>query len=151
MTPQLELRHSLTEPQIGELVALYQREWWSRGRDEWSVRLMLSSGGLVFALVVPGAERLAAFARVLTDQVYFAVILDVIVAPIFRGQGVGRRLVDSICNHPALEAVQSLELTCQPVHVPFYRKWGFTDEVDSSTLMRRTSAQRLKRSPGTAA
>ena len=142
MTAELELRNSLTETQIEELVALFGLEWWTRGRDPDSVRAMLSSPGLVFALVVPTTERLAAFARVLTDGVYFAIILDVIVASDFRGRRVGRRLVEEICGHPGLADVKSLELVCQPELAPFYRKWGFSEEVGGSTLMRRPSVRR---------
>lgn len=37
-----------------------------------------------------------AFARILTDYVYKALILDVIVEPAYRGRGLGRLLMESI-------------------------------------------------------
>ena len=148
---ELALRHSLTDCHIEQLVELFRNEWWSRGRDTASVQEMLSSTDLVFALVEPSADRLGAFARVLTDRVYFAIVLDVIVAPSLRGQQLGRRLIDAICAHPHLARVQSLELVCQPALTPFYRKLGFTDQVGASTLMRRTAAQHLTGFPGGAA
>ena len=145
---ELALRHSLTDHQVEQLVELYQNEWWSRGRDAASVQQMLSSTDVVFVLVEPSADRLAAFARVLTDRVYFAIVLDVIVAPRLRGRQLGRRLIDAICAHPHVGRVQSLELVCQPALVPFYRKLGFTDQVGASTLMRRTAAPHLAGLPG---
>ena len=82
---ELALRHSLTDYRIEQLLELFRNEWWSRGRDTASVHEMLSSTDLVFALVEPSTDRLGAFARVLTDRVYFAIVLDVIVAPSLRG------------------------------------------------------------------
>ena len=151
MIEDLELRHNLSEGQVDELVSLYQGEWWSRERDAASVRRMLSSSDLIFAFVERGSGRLAAFARILTDQTYLVLVLDVIVASAFRRQGVGTRLVQSICGHPDLAEAQSIELVCQPELVEFYRKLGFTDQVGSSTLMRRTTAGHLTRPRGAAA
>jgi len=75
------------------------------------------------------ADSLAAFARVLTDRTYLALVLDVIVAPEYRGGGLGRLLVERICSEPALQKVASIELVCQPELMPLYRAWGFTENA----------------------
>jgi hypothetical protein len=46
-------------------------------------------------------------------------------------------LPDAIVTHPRLAAVQSLELVCQPDLIAFYRRWGFSNDVGPSRLMRR--------------
>jgi len=99
------------------------------------VERMLADSDLVVGLLDEG--RLVGFARVLTDFVYFGMVLDVIVAPNRRGIGLGRVLLDVVVGHPRLAGVRSLELVCQPEMVPFYRAWGFTDQVGRSLLMRR--------------
>ena len=104
---------------------------------------MLPASDLLFAVVERSSDSLAAFARVLTDRTYLAVVLDVIVAPEYRGRGLGRLLIESICAEPALRDVASIELVCQPELLPFYRKWGFSEQVGRSRLMRRTSDPRL--------
>jgi len=96
---------------------------------------MLAASDLVFALVDRSADRLAGFARVLTDGAYLALVLDVVVVE-WRGQGLGRTLMDAVVAHPRLAGVKSLELVCQPEMMPFYRRWGFTDDIGPSTLMR---------------
>jgi predicted GNAT family N-acyltransferase len=88
-------------------------------------------------------DRLVGFARVLTDYAYVALVLDVIVDESHRGSGVGAVLLDAVVNHPSLARVRSLELVCQPELVPFYRRWGFTDAVGGSRLMRRSADERL--------
>lgn len=104
---------------------------------------MLAGSDVIIALVDRRADRLVGFARVLTDAMYVALVLDVVVAADRRASGLGRMLLDAIVGHPDLTAVQSLELVCQPDLVDFYRQWGFTDDVGRSQLMRRTSRATL--------
>lgn len=60
-------------------------------------------------------------------------------APDVRGTGLGARLMDELLARPELANVDSIELVCQPELVAFYRRWGFTDSVGRSPLMRRTT------------
>ncbi|WP_165824271.1 GNAT family N-acetyltransferase [Micromonospora globispora] len=75
----------------------------------------------------------------LTDATYLAIILDVIVAPAVRGTGVGAMIIDAALGHPRVADVKSIELVCQPDLIAFYRRWGFTDQVGQSRLMRRSA------------
>ena len=68
-----------------------------------------------------------------------SVVLDVIVDPAFRESGFGTRLMDELLARPELATVDSIELVCQPELIDFYRRWGFTDVVGRSLLMRRTT------------
>ncbi len=133
---------SLDEGHIQQLLALYQGEWWTRGRRLEDVRRMLDGSDYVFALCSVPDGRLAAFARVLTDGVFKALLFDVIVAPEFRERGLGRRLLDSIVSHPTLGHVKHLELYCLPELVAFYEQWGFSTEVSGVTFMRRNADAR---------
>jgi GNAT superfamily N-acetyltransferase len=124
---------------VAGLVELYASAWWAAGRTAGDVRRVLGGSDVVVAVAEKASGRLAGFARVLTDDAYLAVILDVIVAPDFRGAGVGALVMDAVLGHPRVAAVRSVELVCQPELAGFYRRWGFTDEVGGSRLMRRTT------------
>ena len=102
------------------------------------IRKLLVNSDIIFALSDSESDELLAFSRVLTDDTYFALIFDVIVAPKLRGEGVGRLLMSSVMSHPRVACVKSVELVCQPELVSFYRKWGFTENVGRSLLMRCT-------------
>src|SRR5436189_3576352 len=86
------------------------------------------------------------FARAITDGVFLAVVLDVIVAPDVRGVGHGARVMDELLARPELAGVESIELVCQHELIEFYRRWGFTDRVGQSLLMRRSNNPLLGRS-----
>lgn len=127
----------LDESQVADLHALYQHEWWSRGRTAGDVRRMLAHTDLVFGVAREPSGSLAGFARVLTDRVYKAVVFDVIVAPDCRGLGLGAALMDAVLGHPELRDVRHVELYCLPELMPFYRRWGFSEEVGATRFMRR--------------
>lgn len=115
---------SLSDAQISDLHALYQGEWWSVGRSLDDVRLVVANSSLLVGYV-DDEGRLIAFCRVLTDFVFRATIYDVIVAERYRGQGLGRMLMDAVTSHPRLGRVSVLWLCCEPEMIPFYKKWGF--------------------------
>ncbi|HEU4753554.1 MAG TPA: GNAT family N-acetyltransferase [Armatimonadota bacterium] len=136
----LERIERLTDAQVEDLCRLYSGEWWCRARTPDGVRKMLEHTDLVVALAETGTGRLVAFSRVLTDRTYKALIFDVIVDAAHRGEGLGRLLMDAIFTHPLLSTVESFELYCLPERVPFYRKWGFTDELGDLRFMRASRA-----------
>ena len=121
-----------------DLVGLFQSAWWTAARTPKAVERMLDGTDVVVGLVDSDSGRLIGFARAITDRTFLAVVLDVIVAPDRRGSGLGARLMDELLARPELADVDSVELVCQPELVAFYRRWGFTDAVGRSLLMRRT-------------
>ena len=131
----------LSDAHIDTLVALYQNEWWSKGRTHDDVRKMLRHSDIVFGLVEAPSDRLVGFARVITDRVYRGTIYDVIVAPDQRGSDLGKILMDAVTSHPDLKDIESLELHCLPELECFYAKWGFApNATGTNTLRRRPNA-----------
>ena len=127
----------ISDGHIETLVALYQNEWWSKGRTAADVRKMLGSSDIVFGLVERSSDKLVGFARVLTDRVYRGTIYDVIIAPGRRGSDLGKLLMDAVTSHPDLKEIESLELHCLPELEPFYAKWGFAPNVTGTNTLRR--------------
>lgn len=126
----------LNDQQIIQLYKLYQNEWWTQGRTLPDVKKMLRHTDFIFALCEKQSDKLIAFARVLTDRVYKALILDVIVDPDYRSQGLGKQLMQMILDHPKLAQIKHFELYCLPELIPFYKKWGFQDNLGKAIAMR---------------
>ncbi|MGE3977989.1 MAG: GNAT family N-acetyltransferase [Nitrospira sp.] len=122
---------------VADLCDLYQGEWWSKGRTVEEVRIALQNSDVVLRLCRSDTGALVAFARVLTDRVFKAVLFDVIVAPAYRARGTGRLLMERVMAHPIVSRVRDVDLYCLPELIPFYRRWGFTAEVSWVNLMRR--------------
>ncbi|WP_405061676.1 GNAT family N-acetyltransferase [Kribbella sp. NBC_01505] len=122
---------------LPDLAALFRSAWWLTDRTPAETTRILAESDLVLAVLAE--DNLVGFARVLTDYTQVALILDVVVSPDTRGSGHGATLLEAIVSHPSLQEVRSIELVCQPGLIPFYRRWGFTDEVGQSLLMRRST------------
>jgi GNAT superfamily N-acetyltransferase len=127
---------TLTESQISDLMDLYQNEFWCNQRTREDVVKMLAATDVIIGLV-DESDRLIAFTRVITDFVYRAIVFDVIVKPTHRKLGLGAKLMDAVVNHPKLQAVETSGLNCLPKMIPFYKRWGFTDDMGEMKSMRR--------------
>ena len=127
----------LTESQVSDLMDLYKNEFWSDNRTRQDVVKMLASTDVIIALV-DECDQLIGITRVLTDFVYRAMIFDVIIKPTHRKMGLGAKLMDAVLNHPKLQTVEHFYLNCLPNMIPFYERWGFSDDVGEIKFLRRT-------------
>lgn len=144
---RFEVAHEVGAEHLPELMELFASAWWTAERTEADTLRILARSDAVVAVTHRESGRLVGFARALTDETYLAVVLDVIVAPDMRGAGVGVTVMDAVLGHPRLAGVKSVELICQPDLMPFYRRWGFTEKVGQSRLMRRTADPTLVGGP----
>ena len=129
----------LNDEQINDLHRMFQEEWWTKGRALEDVRRMLEQTDVIVGFCDAESKRLVAFTRVLTDYVYKALVLDVIVEAESRGKGLARALMDAVVGHPSLDSVRHFELYCRPDLMILYRKWGFSDELGDLRFMRRVA------------
>jgi GNAT superfamily N-acetyltransferase len=127
---------TLTENQVSDLMDLYKNEFWCDKRKREDVVRMLAATDVIIGLVDEG-DRLIGFTRVMTDFVYRGTILDVIVRPTYRKMGLGKVLMDAVLNHPQLQVVENINLNCLPKMIPFYKRWGFTDDIGEMKFMRK--------------
>ncbi|WP_223826548.1 GNAT family N-acetyltransferase [Flagellimonas sp. S3867] len=111
---------------------LSQQSYWAKGR---SVELVEKSidNSLCFG-VFDENENQIAFARIATDFVVFAWLMDVFVKESHKGIGVGKLLMDAIVYHPDLTPVKGIGLRTNDAH-NFYRKYGFDSIPDPETWM----------------
>jgi N-acetylglutamate synthase-like GNAT family acetyltransferase len=77
-------------------------------------------------------EQLIGFARATSDGIYRAMIWDVVIHPDYRGQGLGRQLVQTLVAHPHMNRVERIYLTTTHQQ-RFYEQIGFV--CNSSTTM----------------
>jgi GNAT superfamily N-acetyltransferase len=89
-------------------------------------------GSLPFGLYEPGGGQ-AGFARVVSDGATFGWLADVFVLEAHRGRGLGKWLVETVLEHPALTGARRLTLATADAH-SLYARYGFRG-ADSSRLM----------------
>lgn len=80
------------------------------------------------------------FARIVTDHAAFASVTDVYVSVPWRGKGVGRMLMEAVCEHEAVKRCICI-LATQPQTEGFYEKFGF-GTVNGIVLQRSPVVER---------
>ena len=99
---------------------LSESAYWAIGRPREVVQRAFDNS-LCFGAYHDG--RLVGFARVVTDYATFGWLADVFVVEAYRGQGVGKALVQAVHEHPDLRPLRLL-LATRDAH-GLYAQYGF--------------------------
>lgn len=114
-----------TDPANLDLAAIHAyltRSYWADGIPVEVVARSLA-GSLCFGLYED--ERQIGLARVITDRATYAYLCDVFVLEEFRGQGLGRWLMESVMAHGELAGLRRFSLVTRDAHA-LYAPLGFT-------------------------
>ncbi|MCM3357226.1 GNAT family N-acetyltransferase [Psychrobacillus sp. MER TA 171] len=132
----IKVIHHFTEKHLTDLYQLFQNEWWTKERSLADIKTMIDLSHVTIGLVDQDSGELVGFARAISDGVYRAFIFDVIVKENGRKQGYGFTLMNSLLNHSVIQDVERVELYCPERLVSYYEQFGFSTDVNGSTLMR---------------
>ncbi len=108
--------------------------YWAKGRSKEDV-LRSIENSICFGAYLPDGRQIA-FARVVTDQVVFAWLMDVFVTPDERGKGVGKFLISDMLKNDALRHVKGIGLRTEDAH-GLYGIYGFGEIPKPETWMFR--------------
>lgn len=81
-------------------------------------------------------ERQVGFARVVTDQAIFAYLCDVFIHEDYRGQSLGKWMMECIFAHPDLQGLRRWCLLTRDAH-GLYQQFGFTELSDPPRWMEK--------------
>ena len=111
---------------------LSQESYWAKGRSFEKVKKSIESS-LCFG-VFDQEKKQIGFARMATDYVVFAWLMDVFVAKNYQGRGIGKRLIEFIMNYPELKGVNGIGLRTKDAF-EFYKRYGFDQIPEPQTWM----------------
>ena len=118
---------------IDVICEFLSRSYWAnkRPRDaiEKSIQHSLNFG-------VYDGERQIGFARVVTDRAVFAYLCDVFIHEEYRGQALGKWMMQCILAHPDLQGLRRWCLLTQDAH-GLYEQFGFTELNDPARWMEK--------------
>ena len=106
-----------------EVTAMLKNAYWSMGIKINEVEAGACNSALVVGTFTSGGRQIG-YARVISDKIRFAYVLDVYVNENFRKQGIGQAMIKFILNHPDLKDVYQWLLITQNAH-GVYKKAGF--------------------------
>jgi len=130
--------YNFSDNQIEQLIQLYKDTGWGERSVEDTTNCVKNSQ--ICIGVLDQDNNLIGFTRIITDFIYKALILDVMVNADYKGTGLGKKLMSNLMNHEKLKKVKHFELYCLPEMEAFYSNFGFSTDVDGIKLMRSTNA-----------
>jgi len=80
-------------------------------------------------------EQLIGFARAISDGIFHAVLLDIVVDPQFQNRGVGKAIVKTLIKQLSKAHVRDITLIASPHIANFYHKLGFVSQPNSLQWM----------------
>lgn len=116
----IEVTNDPSQVDFDKLMAWLGGSYWASGRSADREARALE-GSLCF-IAVDGGEMVG-FARVVTDRATFGWLCDVIVDPEFRGNGIGKALMQAVRDHPDLRGARII-LATKDAH-GLYASYGF--------------------------
>ena len=107
--------------------------YWAAGRTIDEVQTTIDSS-VCFGIYLNDIQ--IGFARVITDYVVFAYLMDVFIAEEHRGNGYSSVLISAMMNEPVLKEVKIWRLATSDAHY-LYEKFGFKALVHPEKMMEK--------------
>jgi len=129
-TPDTTHIHITTEKDKLDMDAImdfmHRHSYWAQSRDRATMSRAIENS-LCFGLFYE--NRMAGFARVVTDYSTMYYLCDVFIQPVYQGRGLGKQLIQAVIDAPQLSGLYGMLLT-RDAH-ELYRSFGFSDEEEA--------------------
>ena len=118
---------------INLIHAFISNTYWAKGRTVTEVQTCIDNS-LNFGIYLNNQQ--IGYARVVTDYVAFAYLLDVFIIEQYQKQGYSTQLMEFILNLPELKSIKVWRLATTDAHY-LYQKFGFTALKSPEKMMER--------------
>ncbi len=122
-TSELDIRESL--PSANEYLALFESTGWNREYRLSAENLQEAIRQSWFLVTAYDQNRLVGTGRVISDGVFHALIVDVIVKPECQRRGLGTAIMRRLLERCRAAHICDVQLFCARGKVPFYSQLGF--------------------------
>jgi len=107
--------------------------YWAAGRTLEEVQTTIEAS-VCFGIYLD--DQQIGFARVITDYVVFAYLMDVFIDEKYRGNGYSSILIEAMMKDPQLQQVKIWRLATSDAHF-LYEKFGFTPLAHPEKMMEK--------------
>ena len=107
--------------------------YWAAGRTIEEVQTTIDAS---FCFGIYLDDQQIGFARVVTDYVVFAYLMDVFIDEKYRGKGYASVLIDAMMKEPQLQQVKIWRLATSDAHF-LYEKFGFKPLAAPEKMMEK--------------
>ena len=119
--------------QIDVIHRFLTETYWAKGRTIDEVETTIENS-LCFGVYIN--EEQIGFARIVTDYVVFAYIMDLFIIPEYQGNGYSKLLMKAVIEHPQLKNCGGWMLKTSDAH-GLYKQFGFTEIKNPEKVMEK--------------
>ncbi|WP_400076402.1 GNAT family N-acetyltransferase [Winogradskyella sp. R77965] len=131
----IEISTDKSKLQIDVIHQFLTETYWAKGRTLEEVKTSIDN---CFCFGVYLDNKQIGFARIATDYVVFAYLMDVFILPDYRGNGYSKQLMKAVNTEPKLQNCKIWMLKTADAH-NLYKQFGFTELKQPEKLMERLS------------
>ncbi len=113
-------------------VLFNQNTLWAKDRDINQIKQMLANSNVIITLW--NKKNLVGFGRATTDQVFRAVLWDVVVSKEVQGIGLGKIIVEELLKDKKINSAEKVYLMTTN-RTDFYKQLGFKVNTNQSLMM----------------
>jgi len=129
----MEISKDKSRFDINMIHAFLTETYWAKGRTIDEVKTSIEHC-LCFGVFFKNKQ--IGFARIATDYVVFAYVMDVFILPEYRGNGYSKQLMQAINEEPLLQSCKVWMLKTSDAH-QLYRQFGYTELKHPEKVMER--------------
>jgi GNAT superfamily N-acetyltransferase len=131
----MPIAYTTTLPPINAYYDLFQTTGWTFRRPLTREVLAISLVKSWYCLFAWDGEKLVGAGRVVTDGLLHAMIYDVVVAPEYQRQGIGKQIVERLAQKCVDAQIGAIQLFCAKGKQAFYEQLGFVVRPDDAPGM----------------
>lgn len=135
---EFEISSDKTRLDVSKVHSAIKESYWGDYRTMELTETTIANS-VCFGIYDMQGEQLG-FARLISDHVVFAYIMDVIIFDDFKGKGLGKKLMQHILTRPEVKNVQTVALKTKDAH-GLYEAFGFKKVGDSAMWMAMDKAK----------
>lgn len=123
-----------TDPEKTDINAVCEmlgKSYWASTRKREVIEVSIKNS-LCFNLY--DEHKQIGIARMITDHATFAYLCDVYIEEEYRGQGLGKWLLECILSYPSFKNIKRIDLSTSNAH-ELYRKYGFIESPKPQNMM----------------
>jgi len=113
--------------------SILTNSYWAKGRTLEQVKKSIDNS-ICFGLY--HNDEQIGFARIITDKVVFAYIMDVFIIKVERGKGYSKELMEYILSQSDLQGIKTWFLATKDAH-GLYEQFGFKTVTETNKWMKK--------------
>lgn len=121
-----------TQIKLDEVSNLFKQSYWGKNQPIEITKKIIETS-LCFSIYHNNIQ--VGFARVISDYAVYSLILDVIIHEKYRGNGLGKKLIEFINNNPSIKNTTKVLWTKDAENL--YSKCGFKEENGYKFMLNR--------------